>query len=210
MSLLGSFALLYLLTLTWRATDVLKQSSRVNSKTSKGHLSVSKRVGKRGSCELENVCRQGVSSLSHCLPFFLPLSLSFSSLLRAVPVMDLHCQVMVAIKDTLLFSHSVMPDSLRPYGLQHARPLCSSPSPEVCPSSCPLPWWCHPVISSSDAFSFFPQSFPASGTKRHLLYLKEYGSLWSEWGWGGSCSLKNIGLSHLGYLCLSFISLLST
>ena len=45
------------------------------------------------------------------------------------------------------------------------RPLCPSPPPEVCPSSCPLHWWCHPAISSSDAlFSFFPQSFPASGT----------------------------------------------
>ena len=30
------------------------------------------------------------------------------------------------------------------------------------PSSCPLHWWCHPAISSSDAlFSFCPQSFPA-------------------------------------------------
>ena len=24
-------------------------------------------------------------------------------------------------------------------------------------------WWCHPAISSSDTFSFCPQSFPASG-----------------------------------------------
>ena len=35
----------------------------------------------------------------------------------------------------------------------------------VCPSSCPLYKWCHPVISSSDTlFSFCPQSLPASGT----------------------------------------------
>ena len=27
--------------------------------------------------------------------------------------------------------------------LQNARPPCSSQSPEVCPSSCPLYWWCH-------------------------------------------------------------------
>ena len=51
------------------------------------------------------------------------------------------------------------------HGLQHSRPACPSPTPEVCPSSCPLHWWCHPVISSSDAlFSFCPQSFPASET----------------------------------------------
>ena len=53
--------------------------------------------------------------------------------------------------------------TLWPHGLQHTRPLCPSPSPEVCPSSCPSHWWCHPAISSSDAlFSFCPQSFPAS------------------------------------------------
>ena len=63
----------------------------------------------------------------------------------------------------MLFSHPVMSDSLRPHGLQHARLLCPSPSPKVCPSSCPLHWWCHPVISSSDALFFCPQSFPASG-----------------------------------------------
>ena len=65
----------------------------------------------------------------------------------------------------LVFSHPVMSDSLQSHGLQHTRPPCPSPSPEVCPSSCPLHWWCHPAISSSDAvFSFCPQSFPASGT----------------------------------------------
>ena len=50
-------------------------------------------------------------------------------------------------------------------GLQHARPPCPSLSPEVCPGSCPLHRWCHPLISFSDTlFSFRPQSFPASGT----------------------------------------------
>ena len=36
------------------------------------------------------------------------------------------------------------------HGLQHTRPLCPSPSPKVFPSSCPLHWWCHPAISTSD------------------------------------------------------------
>ena len=45
-----------------------------------------------------------------------------------------------------------------------SRPPCPSPSPKVCPSSCPLNQWCHPTISSSVAhFSFCLQSFPASG-----------------------------------------------
>ena len=49
----------------------------------------------------------------------------------------------------LLLSCPVVSDSLRPHGLQHARPPCPSPSPEVCPSSCPWHWWCHPATSSS-------------------------------------------------------------
>ena len=65
----------------------------------------------------------------------------------------------------LLFSCSAISDSLWPYGLQHARLPCPSPSPRVCPSSCSLHLWCCPAISSSDAlFSFCPQSFPASRT----------------------------------------------
>ena len=46
----------------------------------------------------------------------------------------------------------VMSDSLWPHRLQHTRPPCPSLSPEVCQSSCPLYQWCHPAISSSDAF----------------------------------------------------------
>ena len=58
-----------------------------------------------------------------------------------------------------------MSDSSWPRGLQHTKLLSPSPSPKVCPSSCPLHRWCHRAISSSDALlSFFPQSFPASGT----------------------------------------------
>ena len=51
-----------------------------------------------------------------------------------------------------LFSCPVVSNSFRPHGLQHARPPCPSPSPEICPSSHPL---CHSAISSSDTlFSF--------------------------------------------------------
>ena len=63
------------------------------------------------------------------------------------------------------FSHSVMSDSLRPHGLQHARPPCPSPTPGIYSNSCPLSWWCHPTISSSDVpFSSCLLSFPASGS----------------------------------------------
>ena len=36
------------------------------------------------------------------------------------------------------FSRSVLSDSLRPHGLQHTRPPCSSPTPGVYSNSCPL------------------------------------------------------------------------
>ena len=37
--------------------------------------------------------------------------------------------------------------------------------PRICPSSCPLNWWCHPTISSSITLFFFClQSFQASGS----------------------------------------------
>ena len=56
-----------------------------------------------------------------------------------------------------------MSDSLRPYGLQHSRLPCPSPTPKACSNSCPLSWWCCPTISSSVIpFSSCPQSLPAS------------------------------------------------
>ena len=55
--------------------------------------------------------------------------------------------------------------TLRPHGLQHARPPCPSPTPTVYSNSCPSSRWCHPAISSSVVpFSSCPQSFPASGS----------------------------------------------
>ena len=65
----------------------------------------------------------------------------------------------------LFLSCQVVFYSLWPHGLQHARLPCPFPFPRVCPSSCPLNWWCHPTISSSVAlFSSCLQSFPASGS----------------------------------------------
>ena len=66
---------------------------------------------------------------------------------------------------TVQFSHLVISDSLRPHGLQHARPPCASPTPRACPNSYPLSQWCHPTFSSSVVpFSSCLQSFPASGS----------------------------------------------
>ena len=65
----------------------------------------------------------------------------------------------------LLFRHSVVSDTSRPHGLQHARLPCLSPSTGVCSNSCPSSQWCHPTISPSVVpFSSRLQSFPASGS----------------------------------------------
>ena len=65
----------------------------------------------------------------------------------------------------LLFSHSVMSDSLRPHGLKHARLPWPSPNPGACSNPCPLNQWCHPTILSSIVpFSSCLQSSPASGS----------------------------------------------
>ena len=56
---------------------------------------------------------------------------------------------------SVLFSHSVLPDSLQPHGPQQARPPCPSPTPGVYPNWCPLSWWCYPIILSS-VISFSP------------------------------------------------------
>ena len=62
-------------------------------------------------------------------------------------------------------SRSIMFNSLRPHGLQHARLPCPSPTPRACSNSCPLSPWCHATISSSVVpFSSCLQSFPASGS----------------------------------------------
>ena len=63
------------------------------------------------------------------------------------------------------FSLSVVPDSLQPHGLLHARPPCPSPTPRVHSNSCSSSRWCHPTIASSVLpFSSSLQSFPASGS----------------------------------------------
>ena len=73
--------------------------------------------------------------------------------------------VLIFQLSSVLFSRSVMSDSLRPDESQHARPPCPSPTPGVHSNSCPLSRWCHPAISSLVIpFSSCPQSLPASGS----------------------------------------------
>ena len=71
----------------------------------------------------------------------------------------------VSASGLILFTHSVVSNSLWPHELEQARPPCPSPTPGVYSNSCPLSQWCHPTISSSVVpFSSHLQSFPVSGS----------------------------------------------
>ena len=113
---------------------------------------------------------------------------------------------------SIQFSLSVVSDSLRPHGPQHARPPCPSPTPGVHPNSCPLSRWCHPTMSSSVVpFSSCPQSFPASGSfsnestsgdqsigvSASTSVLPMNTQDWSPLGWTGWISLQSKGLSRV-------------
>ena len=101
------------------------------------------------------VCSNSRSSSWWCHPTISSSVIPFTSCLQSF----------LASGSNGMFSHSVVPDSLWPHRLQHARPPCPSPTPIVYPNSCPLSRWCHPTISSS-VVPFFSclQSFPASGS----------------------------------------------
>ena len=63
------------------------------------------------------------------------------------------------------FSRSVVFDSLRPHGVQHARLHYPSPTPGAYSNSCLSSRWWYPTISSSVLpFSTSLQTFPASGS----------------------------------------------
>ena len=81
---------------------------------------------------------------------------------------------------SLLFSCSVVSNSLRPHEQQHARLPCPLLSPRVCSNSCPLSHWCYPTISSSVApFSSCLQSFPASESSNELALPIKWPKYWS-------------------------------
>ena len=71
---------------------------------------------------------------------------------------------------TVQFSCSVVSNSLRIHGLQHARLPCPSPTLRACSNSLPLSRWYHPTMSSSAVpFSSCLQSFPAWVSSSHQV-----------------------------------------
>ena len=112
------------------------------------------------------------------------------------------------------FCHSVVSDSLRPHGLQHARPPYPSPTPGVYSNLCLWSQRCHPTTSSSVIpFSSCPQSLPASGSFQMSPFFTSGGQSigvstsasvlpmniqdWFPLEWTGWISLQSKGLSRV-------------
>ena len=103
--------------------------------------------------------------------------------------------------------------TLRPHELQHTRPPCPSPTPEVHPNSCPSRWWCHPTISSCFPLLLLPSIFTSIGVFSNESAIRirwpKYWSFslnisppmntqdWSPLGWTGWISLQSKALSRV-------------
>ena len=122
--------------------------------------------------------------------------------------------VYIKLTYAVQFSRSVVSNSLWPHEPQHTRAPCPSPTPGVCPNSCPLSRWCHPTILSSVVpFSSCPQSVPASGSSQMSQFFASGGQSigvsastsilpmktqdWSPLWWTGWISLQSKGLSRV-------------
>ena len=91
----------------------------------------------------------------------------------------------------LLFSCSVMSNSLQPHGLQHARLPCPSPSPGASSNSYPLIQWCRPTILCRRLL-LLPSIFPSI---RIFSNESALGIRWPEyWSFGFSPSNEYSGL----------------
>ena len=103
------------------------------------------------------------------------------------------------------FSHSVVSDSLRPHGLQHARLPCPSPTPGACSNSCPPSRWCHPTISSSVFhFSSCLQSFSQhQGLSQRQFFTSGGQSIWV------SASASVLPMNIQGWFPLGLTDLIS-
>ena len=104
-----------------------------------------------------------------------------------------------------VFSHSVVSDSLQPHGLQHARLLCPSPTPEAYSNSCPSHQWHHPTISSSVIpFISCLQSFPALGSFQMTRFFTSGGQ-----SIGASASSSVLPMNIQGWFPLGLSGLIS-
>ena len=116
----------------------------------------------------------------------------------------------------LLFSHSIVYDSLQPHGLQHTRFPCPSPSPRTCLNSSPLSLWCHPTICpllspSPPAFNLSQHQglFLWVGSSHQVANVLELQLQHQSFQWIFRISL-NCSLRKVSYLFLLFFGTLQS
>ena len=84
----------------------------------------------------------------------------------------------------LLFSRSVMSDSLWPPGLQLTRLPCVSSSPGVCSNSYPLSGWCHqqssPLSSPSPSSFYLSQHELPMSKNKQIIFLSHLELKWTD------------------------------
>ena len=84
------------------------------------------------SCYMEFKCSfVWFLAIMLCYPVFLPFKIFIYIFLFFI----------FSFITSVQFSYSVMSDSLRPHGLQHARLPCPSTTPRACSNSCPSSQW---------------------------------------------------------------------
>ena len=116
-----------------------------------------------------------------------------------------YCLTTIRIS-SVQFSCSVMSTSLRPHGLQHARPPCPSPIPRVYSNSCPLsdaiqpshPLSSHspPALNPSQHQGLFI-GHQSIGVSASTSVLPMNTQDWSPLGWTGWISMQSKGLSRV-------------
>ena len=100
------------------------------------------------------------------------------------------------------FSRSVVSDSFRPHGLEHARLPCPSPTPWAYSSSCPSSRWCHPTISHPLFPSPSPSIFPSIRVFSNESVLIRWPQYWSF-------SFSTLPMNIQGWFPLELIVLIS-
>ena len=151
------------------------------------------------SCSFTNE----IFGVLYCACFFVSWLTNLPTYVYFLAFIPLHIYLSIL---SVLFSRSVVSNSLWPHESQHARPPCPSPTPEVHSDSHPSSRWCHTAVSSS-VVPFFscPQSLPASesfpmsqlfawggqstGVSALALSLSKNTQGWSPLEWTGWISL---------------------
>ena len=115
------------------------------------------RISSHWTVSLDSLAANTLSAL-HCIPLAWTVSLTSTAVCLWLYL------TAIGVHGNQFSSVAQSYPTLQPYGLQHTRLPCPSPTPRAYSNSCPSRQWYHPTtLSSVFPFSHL-QSFPASGS----------------------------------------------